>query len=247
MRVAALYDIHGNSTALEAVLAEIRGIGVERVVVGGDVVPGPEIGEVLRILRAVDVRVEFIYGNGEVAVLEELAGRTPTVPEAVRPMIRWSAEQLTAEDVDLLRCWPKTVEMEIDGVGRVMFCHGTPRDENEIFTKLTPEKELRPIFEETKAAVVVCGHTHMQFDRKIGATRVINAGSVGMPFGAAGADWLLLGGEKGVELRHTNYNLEKAAARIRATGFPGAAHFADTSVLHPPSEETMLKAFTRVK
>jgi hypothetical protein len=86
------------------VLAEIRGIGVERVVVGGDVVPGPEIGEGLRILRAVDVRVEFIYGNGEVAVLEELAGRTPTVPEAVRPMIRWSAEQLTAEDVDLLRC-----------------------------------------------------------------------------------------------------------------------------------------------
>jgi hypothetical protein len=76
---------------------------------------------------------------------------------------------------------------------------------------------------------------------------VVNAGSVGMPFGAAGADWLLLGGEKGVELRHTNYNLEKTAARIRATGFPGAAHFADTNVLHPPSEETMLKAFTRVK
>lgn len=247
MRVAALYDIHGNSAALEAVLAEARAIGVERLVIGGDVVPGPEIREVLGQLRAVNERVEFIYGNGEVAVLEELAGRTPKVPEAVRPMIRWSAEQLTAEDVKWMRSWPKTLEMEIDGVGEVMFCHGTPRDENEIFTKVTPEEALRPLFEDAKAAVVVCGHTHMQFDRLIGATRVVNAGSVGMPFGAAGADWLLLGGEQGVELRHTNYDLERAAVRIRATSFPSAAHFAETSVLHPPSEEAMLKAFTRAK
>jgi putative phosphoesterase len=247
MRVAALYDIHGNSTALEAVLAEVREMGVERVVIGGDVVPGPEIGEVLRRLRAVDVPVEFIYGNGEVAVLEELAGRVPKVPEAVRPMIRWSAGQLKAKDAEWMRSWPKTLEIEIDGFGRVMFCHGTPRDENEIFTKLTPEEELRPIFEGTKAAVVVCGHTHMQFDRMIGATRVINAGSVGMPFGAARANWVLLGGAKGAELRHTNYDLQKAATRIRATTFPGAAQFAETSVLHPPSEEAMLKAFTRAK
>ena len=252
MRVAALYDIHGNGEALEAVLGEVRALGVERVVVGGDVVPGPEPREVFASLTALDVPVEFIYGNGEVAVLEELAGRAAKVPEQVRPMIRWSGENVGARERELMRAWPKTVEMEIEGVGRVMFCHGTPRDENEIFTKLATEEELRGILESIAADVVVCGHTHMQFDLKVGRVRVVNAGSVGMPFGAAGADWLLLGGGAGaaiggVELRHTNYDLERAASRIRATSFLGAADFAEKSVLHPPTEEAMLKAFTRKK
>lgn len=250
MKVAALYDIHGNGEALEAVLAEVRGLGVERVVVGGDVVPGPEPREVMASLLGLDVPVEFIYGNGDVAVLEELAGRAAGVPEQVRPMIRWSGEQLGGRERELMRGWKKTLEMEISDVGRVMFCHATPRDENKIFTKLTVEEELREIFEGVAADVVVCGHTHMQFDLRVGKLRVVNAGSAGMPFGAAGADWLLLGGGVGgagggVELRHTNYDLERAAARIRATSFPGAAHFAETSVLHPPSEAQMLKAFTR--
>jgi diadenosine tetraphosphatase ApaH/serine/threonine PP2A family protein phosphatase len=90
------------------------------------------------------------------------------------------------------------------------------------------------------AELVVCGHTHVQFDRRIGATRVINAGSVGMPFGRAGADWLLLGPD--AELRHTDYDLEAAAARIRRTAYPQAEAFATGSVLAPPSEEAMLAA-----
>lgn len=249
MRVAALYDIHGNGAALEAVLAEVRALGVGRVVVGGDVVPGPEPREVMGSLLGLNVPVDFIYGNGEVAVLEELAGRAAKVPEQVRPMIRWSGEQLGASERQLMRGWPKTVEWEIGGVGRVMFCHATPRDENEIFTRLTTEEELRGIFEGVEADVMVCGHTHMQFDLNVGDVRVVNAGSVGMPFRAAGADWLLLGeAEKGgVEFRHTNYDLERAAMRIRTTSFPGAAHFAETSVLKPPLEEEMLKVFTRQK
>lgn len=248
MRIAALYDIHGNSVALEAVLAEVRALGVDRVVMGGDLVPGPEPREVMASLLGLNVPVDFIYGNGEVAVLEELAGRAAKVPEQVRPMVRWSGEQLGVGERQLIQGWPKTLEMEISGVGTVIFCHATPRDENEIFTKLTAAVELRGIFEGVEAEVVVCGHTHMQFDLKVGDVRVVNAGSVGMPFGAAGADWLLLGdgaGSTGVELRHTNYDLEGAAERIRATSFPGAAHFAESSVLHPPSEEQMLKAFTK--
>jgi predicted phosphodiesterase len=248
VRIAALYDIHGNSVALEAVLAEVGALGVDRVVMGGDLVPGPEPREVIASLLGLNVPVDFIYGNGEVAVLEELAGRAAKVPEQVRPMVRWSGEQLGVGERQLIQGWPKTLEMEISGVGTVIFCHATPRDENEIFTKLTAAEELRGIFEGLEAEVVVCGHTHMQFDLKVGDVRVVNAGSVGMPFGAAGADWLLLGdgaGSTGVELRHTNYNLESAAERIRATSFPGAAHFAESSVLHPPSEEQMLKAFTK--
>jgi putative phosphoesterase len=242
MRVAAIYDIHGNLPALEAVLQEIRQAEVDRVVVGGDVVPGPMPRETLRCLLDLDIPVKFIYGNCEVAVLEQMAGRDPAaVPDQYRPIIRWTAEQLRQHQ-PIVAGWPKTLGFEIRGLGEVLFCHGTPRDENEIFTRLTPEDRLLPIFEGLTAPVVVCGHTHMQFDRMIGRTRVVNAGSVGMPFGEPGADWLLLG--PGVELRHTSYDFTKAAERIRETDYPEAEDFATRYVLCPPSAAEMLKAFT---
>ena len=138
-----------------------------------------------------------------------------------------------------------TIRVEIDGLGDVLFCHGTPRNENEIFTRLTPEEALLPVFDEADAAVVVCGHTHMQFDRMVGQSRVVNAGSVGVPFGKSGADWLLLGPE--IELRHTNYDLAHAAECIRKTNYPQAEEFTARNLLHPPSEEEMLKLFSRAE
>jgi predicted phosphodiesterase len=145
----------------------------------------------------------------------------------------------------MLRNWPKTVRLEIGGLGEVLFCHATPRNENECFTRLTPEEVLLPVFEGLNRSVVVCGHTHMQFDRTVGKTRVVNAGSVGMPSGQAGADWVLLGPD--VELRHTFYDLGQAAERIRNTKYPQAHDFAERNVLQPPSEEEMLRAFRRVE
>jgi predicted phosphodiesterase len=244
MRVAAIYDIHGNLPALEAVLQEIRHAEVDQVVVGGDVVPGPMLRETLACLLDLEIPAKFIYGNCEVAALEQMAGRDPAgVPEQHRPIIRWTAQQLRPEYEPLLAGWPKTLSVEIPGLGAVLFCHGTPRNEDEIFTRLTPEERLLSVFEGIDAPVVVCGHTHMQFDRMIGRTRVVNAGSVGMPFGEPGADWLLLG--PGVELRHTSYDLTTAAERIRGTDYPEAREFAERYVLRPPSEEQMLEVFTR--
>jgi putative phosphoesterase len=242
MRVAAIYDIHGNLPALEAVLREIRYEKVDQIVVGGDVVPGPMPRETLERLRDLDAAVQFIYGNGEVAVLEQMAGKEPTaVPQTYRPVIRWTAQQLHPEHQRWLSTWPKTLSLEFGALGPVLFCHGTPRNENEIFTRLTPVDRLLAIFEELTAPVVVCGHTHMQFDRMLGNTRVINAGSVGMPFGEPGANWLLLGSE--IQLRHTTYNLSDAAARVRETKYPQAQDFAERNILQPPSEAEMLEAF----
>ena len=144
-----------------------------------------------------------------------------------------------------MAAWPKTLRISIERVGEVLFCHGTPRNENEIFTRSTAEAGLRPIFADVGADIVVCGHTHMQFDRMVGATRVVNAGSVGMPFGDPGAYWLMLGPD--VQLRHTKYNLAKAADRIRATPFPQAQEFADRDVLKPRSASEMLELFARVE
>jgi predicted phosphodiesterase len=257
MRIAALYDIHGNLPALEAVLRDVRQAEVDQVVVGGDVVPGPMARDALRRVLDLDLPTHFIHGNGELAILAQMAeaqtgsitywgttsGTAP--PESIVEIYRWNAAQLQPEFQPVLARWAKTLQLEIEGLGQVLFCHGTPRSETEVFTRLTAEDRLLPIFERIDARLVVCGHTHMQFDRIIGHTRVVNAGSVGMPFGEPGAYWLLLGPD--VQLRHTSYDLAKAAERIRATSYPQAQEFAARNVLQPPSEKEMLEAFAKAE
>ena len=244
MRVAALYDIHGNLPALEAVLDEIERADIDQIVVGGDVVPGPMPRETVARLLDVDLPIQFIHGNGEVAVLAEMAGQEPRVPPQFRDGIRWNAQQL-ADYRQVLASWPETVRVHIPELGDVLFCHATPQNENDIFTKLTLEERLIPVFKNNNADLVVCGHTHMQFDRMIDQTRVVNAGSVGMPFGKPGAYWLLLGPT--VELRQTDYDPAKAADRIRATNYPQAKEFADRNILQPPSEIEMLEMFAKAE
>jgi len=241
MRIAALYDIHGNLPALEAVLGEIRTARVDQVVVGGDVLPGPMPRESLTRLLELDIPVRFLRGNGD----REVIAPSGDVPEPYRESMRWNADQLRPEDTDRLAGWPLTLRAQVDGLGEVLFCHATPRNDTEIFTRLTPDEPLVPIFGGLDVAVAVCGHTHMQFDRTIGTVRVVNAGSVGMPFGDSGAYWLLLGPD--VQLRRTSYDLADAARRIRATRYPKADEFAARNVLQPPSEADILAAFSRAE
>jgi predicted phosphodiesterase len=246
-RVAALFDIHGNLPALVAVLEEVRREEVEQIVVGGDVFPGPMPRETLGCLLDLDIPFTFILGNGDREVLAQMAGTETdwyrAAPEPWREPVRWTAQQLDAGHAKLLASWPATYRLDIRGLGDVLFCHATPRNDTDIFTRLTSEEALSPLFVEVDASLVVCGHTHMPFDRMVGRVRVVNAGSVGMPFGEPGADWLLLG--PGVELRHTPYDFAKASERVRATSYPKAGDFAENHILSPPSEEKMLDLFSK--
>ena len=249
MRSAAIYDIHANLSALEAVLQEIRQAKVDCVVVGGDVLPGPLPRETIQCLLDLDIPVQFIHGNGDREVLAQMSGVETdwyrNAPEQWREPVRWTAQQLDTQHQRLLEGWPATCRFEIPGLGGVFFCHATPRNDTEIFTRLTPDDLLLPIFEGLGVSVIVCGHTHMQFDRMVGTTRVVNAGSVGMRFGEPGADWLLL--DPDVQLRHTRYDLARAADRIRSTTYPQAEDFAARNILHPPSEKETLAGYTRAE
>jgi len=249
MRIAAVYDIHANLPALEAVLEDIRHAEVDCVVVGGDVLPGPMPRETFSCLLDLSIPLRFIQGNGDREVLAQMEGTETdwyrSAPEQWREPVRWTAQQLHLEHQRLLAGWPKTLTVEIGGLGEVLFCHATPRSDTEMFTRLTPEDRLLPLFDGLNAPAVVCGHTHMQFDRMVGRTRVVNAGSVGMPFGEPGAYWLLLGPD--VQLRRTPYDIGKAAEQIQDTKYPQAQDFAARNVVQPASEKEMLEAFTRVE
>lgn len=244
--VAAIYDIHGNLPALDAVLAQIRDAGIDEVIVGGDVLPGPMPRETLDRLLAFELPVRFISGNGDRIVLAQMHGiETEEVPPPFRDVIRWTARQLDRHHETAIASWPPQLELEIEPLGRVLFCHATPRNDTEIFTRATNESRLTNAFSGAGASIVVCGHTHMQFDRLVGEKRVVNAGSVGMPFGEPGAYWLQLGPE--LRLRRTTYDLSAAADRIRRTAYPHADDFAQRSILHPPTEQQMLTAYANAE
>jgi predicted phosphodiesterase len=233
MRVAALYDVHGNLPALEAVLAEVD---ADTILVGGDVALGPMPKETLSLLR--DRGATFIRGNCDREVATPSEGEELWTRRA-----RWVHEQLDGEELAFLRDLPHPLPMEVDGLGEVLFCHGSPRSDEEILTAITPPKRLDPILDGVTQNLVVCGHTHAQFDRLLGDRRLVNAGSVGMAYeGEPGiAAWALLGPT--VELRRTPYDVEAAAALVRDTGFPEADELVNEALLHPPSAEEVTAHF----
>ena len=213
MRVAALYDVHGNLPALEAVLAEVEREGVERVVSGGDLFSPPFAAECLERLLALGDRVLFVRGN---------------------------ADRQAVGFEDVVAGWPLTVELDVGGLGRVLFCHGSPRSDEEILTRVSPDERVAAALAGVEADFVVGGHTHVQFDREVAGRRLVNAGSVGMPYeGRPGAFWALLGPE--VELRRTEYDAAGVIAALEAMGDPGALD--RVGWLHHPPDPDEVSAY----
>jgi predicted phosphodiesterase len=203
MRVAALYDIHANVPALEAVLADVERTGVDEIVWGGDVALGPMPAATLARMRAVGGRC--VSGNCDRQMVEEFDGGATT---------SW-VRAIDRGDRDFLASFEPSVSLDIDGLGPTLFCHGSPRSDDERITRATPPERLAPMLDGVAERVVVCGHTHQQFDLRAGEHRVLNAGSVGMPYeGEAAAFWLLLG--PGVEMRRTGYDVAPLIASLNA-------------------------------
>jgi putative phosphoesterase len=237
MRVAVLADIHGNLPALEAVLAEVDAAAPDLLVVCGDVASGPLPAESIELLRSLPY-ARFVCGNAD----RELVGAFDGGKDASGSLSNnWCATQISREQRDFLASFAETVSIEVDGLGRVLFCHGSPRSDEEMMTSETSDERLKEFMAGVDAAVVVCGHTHMPFDRMAGGVRVINPGSVGMPFGEPGAHWALLG--PGVDMRYTDYDRGAAAARIRRSAWPDADEFAGSNVLTAPSAEDAFAYF----
>jgi len=236
MRVAVIADIHGNLPALEAALKAVKLEQPDLIVVGGDVASGPLPVETLAVLRNLR-NARFIRGNADRGLVAAFDGTDR--PKLAGPAADWCASQISREDRDFLASFEESIQLELDGLGPVLFCHGSPRSDEEIMTARTGEKRLDEFLAGVEAAVVVCGHTHMAFDRRHGPVRLVNPGSVGMPYGETGAHWALLGPD--VAFRREDYDLEAAAALIGRSMWPEAAGFARENVLKVPSVEEAME------
>jgi putative phosphoesterase len=247
MRAAVISDIHGNLPALDAVLCDVDEAGVDLILVGGDVANGPMPRETIDRLMALGDRARYVRGNGDRELVACFDGVPPDAdrPEVVHRVITWCATQIDRPHRDFLDEFEQSLVVELTGLGPVLCCHATPASDMDVFTTRSPDEEVRALFSGICQRVAVCGHTHMQFERRVDGLRIVNAGSVGMAYeDRPGAYWALLGPD--AELRRTDYDLEAAAALVRATGYPNAAYFADRNVLNPPSRTEALEYIDRV-
>jgi putative phosphoesterase len=252
MKIAALYDIHGNLPALNALLQELKVVQPDLIVVGGDIVSGPMPRQTLERLSQLGDQIRFIRGNGDREVVMAFDDQAPNrqylpaMSEKAREETYWAAKQLTHAQRDFLAQLPEKITLHIEGLGDILFCHATPRNDEEIFTPITPQERLTTIFTGIEQPIVVCGHTHMQFERQVGKVHILNAGSVGMPYAdQPGAYWLLLSPE-GYEFRRTTYNIEAAAQEIRASGNPQAQEFVEENVLTVPTATEATEMLERI-
>ncbi|HWF50216.1 MAG TPA: metallophosphoesterase family protein [Solirubrobacteraceae bacterium] len=221
--VVALYDIHGNLPALDAVLAELRAGPPDAMVVGGDVCAGPMPAEVLARLRELPWPVHWLRGNADRAVVMGFDGTIPAdlLDHPLYAGDAWAAGRLLRADRDFLAQLPPLAALAVAGLGDILFCHGTTRSDEERVTVVTPEERLAEILNASRASLLVGGHTHRQFDRSAGGRRMVNAGSVGRPYEhRPGAYWLRLGPD--VQLRRTPYDVAGPDAAFRALGYPAA-------------------------
>jgi predicted phosphodiesterase len=245
MRVAVLADIHGNLPALEAVLTEVAAAGVDAVVLNGDIATGPVPVHTLDRLADLRERAVWVGGNADRELAAAFDGcLDPSLPELVRLPAEYAAALLDRGHRDLLAGLPLSVTLEVDGLGPVRFCHATARSDAEVVLVDSPVERYRAAFAGTGEPTVVLGHTHMPFDRLADRRRFVNPGSVGMPYGGTGAYWALLGPD--VVLRRTRYDLQAAAAALRAAapGYPGLGEFIEENILTVPSDADALTVFS---
>jgi putative phosphoesterase len=234
LRIAVLSDVHGNATALAAVLVELESEQPDLVVFGGDLTWGAQPVETYRLASALE-NAAFVRGNADRAVLEGAA-------ESDRE--RWMQERHTAELRDFLGGFGEHQVAEVDGLGAVRFCHGSPRSDEECVTPETPEERVREFMAGVDERVVVTAHVHIQFDREVAGVRSVNAGSVGLPYeGRPGAYWALLG--PNVELRRTEYDVDEAVAAYRESGFPDPDPLVEL-LLEPPAPDEVIEHAEKV-
>lgn len=240
--VAVISDIHGNAVALEAVLNEPEVARADLIVVGGDHAAGPQPLEVLEQLRALEDRAVLLRGNADREMVSAISNsRIDDIPD----VSLWAASQMTDSDVALLTSLPHPLKLTVPGFGSVLFCHGSPRHEDDVVLVDSRLERWEEVFAglDPAVAMVVGGHTHMPFMRLVDSRIVLNPGSVGMPYGRPGPSWLVLT-DGSIKFGHTPMDAGDMARKLIAgSAYPAIDEWVRDYVLEPASDIDALTAF----
>jgi predicted phosphodiesterase len=235
-------DIHGVSPALEAMLAEEAHDPSEVLLVLGDIAFGPQPNPVVDRLRSLGDRVIAISGNSEREMLEIVRGEETPLTDPIAP---WSSHELTPENREWLAALPGTRTVNIEGFGDVFLCHACPQNDMDILlvdTRIERWMEALADLPES-VSMVLLGHTHMPFQRLVNGRRVINPGSIGMPYGGTGAHWVRLR-DGNIETRVTHFDIERATREVgESSTFPGAAEWVAPYLRSDISDVEVIRIF----
>jgi putative phosphoesterase len=225
--VAVVTDIHGNLPALEAVLARIEELGIERVYCGGDLVGyGPHPNEVCALIE--DREIPTIYGNYDYAIgrdLEDCGCAYPTQRERDlgQRSVDWTLAHTDQRSKDFMRGLPFDLHFDV-GETAVHLVHGSPRKVNEYLFEEKPASLYERLAGAEQSDVLVFGHTHKPWVREYGDVLFVNCGSVGKPKdGDPRAAFALLqatGPSVGVGIERVEYDAEAVAREVAAAGLP---------------------------
>lgn len=246
-RIGVISDPHGNLPALEAVLAELEREELDGLVCLGDVAVGPQPAETLARVRGLGCPI--VKGNWDEWFSEGIPAAEPG-NEIAKKLVEigefWVA-QLSAADLEAMRGFVPTVELDLGGGATALCFHGSPTSNLEGIYSVTPDEALEQILGAARAPVLLCGHTHLQMLRRYGTSVVVNPGSVGLPFSdwaphtiriAPWAEYAILGWDDGrlrLDLRRTTYDVDALLEQCLESGMPHARWWADSWRLGPRS------------
>lgn len=234
MRIAFISDIHGNFTALQAVLADIKSQNADQIICLGDTVTlGPQPKEVLNTLR--ELNCVLIKGNHDMVVLDPEEAEKYEITEHLIPDLYWCRERLTRDDLNFIEMFKSTYEIKLPNGVTILCFHGSPLSTTDLIQSTTPAELLDKYFEGHIADVFIGGHSHIQMYRRHGDTLVLNSGSVGNAFTYAyspgnvpsllpWAEYTIISQNENyldVDLRRVYFDTAELIKLVRQSGLPG--------------------------
>ena len=228
MRIAIVSDIHGNGTAFEAVLADLRRTSPDLILHGGDVADGGS-SPVKIVDRIRDLGWLGVVGNTDEMLfradsLGEFAKGSPhlgTLFAAIEEMAVWTREALGEERLAWLRALPRKQIHD-----RIALVHASPESLWRAPAHTASDAELESVYSPLGQAVAIYGHIHRPFVRSVAGVRgaskmlVANSGSVGLPYDGDRRAAYLLVDESGPAIRRVEYDVDRELKALRACGLP---------------------------
>ena len=237
MRIAVVTDIHGNRHALFAVLADLRRVGADEVVFGGDAALfGSRPRECWE--RVLDLGWRTVQGNTDRYIanlpskLASLADPDGTQARFLRINVAWATDRLGPALVRKLGAMARQVNIA-SPAGTLLVVHGSPGDDEVGWSRDDDERTVAGVIGPTEAVAVVSGHTHTAMIRHAGSVLAVNCGAVGrshdrQPGLATYAVLDDAAGRWSAEIRRVDYDHRSAHAEVKAFGVPIPEAFADT-------------------